>query len=58
MFVMTHTQRRNKMEESIKRELIRFQDILADIIPLNLFYKWAIVNEEVIEYLDEKEEKE
>lgn len=45
------------MEESLLRELIRFNDLMADYIPYELFIKWAEVNDEIIAYLQERREE-
>lgn len=42
------------MEESMMRELIFIQDNLIHLIPFDLWQKWAIINEEVCEYLERK----
>lgn len=43
------------MEESLIRELIRFQDLLNGLIPLELWQIWADANEKVIDYLESEE---
>ena len=43
------------MKESLIRELIRFQDLLNDLIPLELWQAWADANEKVIDYLESEE---
>lgn len=43
------------MKESLIRELIRFQDLLHDLVPWELWHSWAEVNEEIINYLESKE---
>ena len=48
---------KNKMEESLLRELIRFNDLMADYIPYELFIKWAEINDEIIAYLQERREE-
>lgn len=42
------------MEESIIRELRRFQDLLVNFLTDELWHKWTAINEEVIEFLEEK----
>lgn len=43
------------MKESLIRELIRFQDLLHDLIPSELWQTWADANENIINYLERKE---
>ena len=43
------------MKESLIRELIRFQDLLNDLVPLELWQSWAGANEEIINYLESEE---
>ena len=43
------------MKKSIIRELIRFQDLLRGLIPLELWQAWANANEKVIDYLESEE---
>ena len=43
------------MKESLIRELIRFQDLLNDFVPLELWQSWAEANEEIINYLESEE---
>ena len=43
------------MKESLIRELIRFQDLLNGLVPLELWQAWADVNEKVIDYLESEE---
>lgn len=43
------------MKKSIIRELIRFQDLLSGLIPLELWQAWANANEKVIDYLESEE---
>ncbi len=43
------------MKESLIRELIRFQDLLNDLVPLELWQAWTDANEKVIEYLESEE---
>ena len=45
------------MEESLLRELIRFNDLMANYIPYELFIKWAEINDEIITYLQEEREE-
>lgn len=40
------------MNESLIRELIRFQDLLNGFVPLELWQAWADANEKVIDYLE------
>ena len=44
------------MEDSLIRELTYIQNALAEIVPIDLFCKWAEINEEIITWLEEKEE--
>ena len=44
------------MEDSLIRELIHIQNALAEIVPIDLYYKWAEINEEIIDWLKEEEE--
>lgn len=43
------------MKESLIRELIRFQDLLNGLVPLELWQAWADANEKVINYLESEE---
>jgi hypothetical protein len=43
------------MKESLIRELIRFQDLLNGLVPLELWQPWAEANEEIINYLESEE---
>ena len=43
------------MNESLIRELIRFQDLLHDLVPWELQQTWADANERIIDYLESKE---
>ena len=43
------------MKESLIRELIRFQDLLNGLVPLELWQTWADTNEKVIDYLESEE---
>jgi len=43
------------MKESLIRELIRFQDLLNDFVPFELWQPWAEANEEIINYLESEE---
>ena len=43
------------MKESLIRELIRFQDLLNGLVPLELWQLWAEANEEIINYLESEE---
>ena len=43
------------MIKSIIRELIRFQDLLSGLIPLELWQAWTDANEKVIDYLESEE---
>lgn len=40
------------MEESLARELMRIQSVLAHTIPEGLWQRWAEVNEEVVWVLE------
>ena len=40
------------MKESLIRELIRFQDLLHDFVPWELWQVWASANENIINYLE------
>ena len=42
------------MIESLIRELIRQQDTLAHFLPNELWYKYAQINEDVIDYLNQE----
>lgn len=43
------------MKESLIRELIRFQDLLHDLVPSELWQAWADANENIIDYLESEE---
>ena len=43
------------MKESLIRELIRFQDLLNDFVPLDLWQPWVEANEKIINYLESEE---
>ena len=43
------------MEESLIRELTRFQDVLVHFVPESLWHEWVEANEKIIEYLENKE---
>ena len=43
------------MEKSLIRELIRFQDLLNGLVPLELQQAWTDANEKVIDYLESEE---
>lgn len=43
------------MEKSLIRELIRFQDLLREFVPLELWQAWADANEKIINYLESEE---
>ena len=43
------------MKESLIRELIRFQDLLNSLVPLELWQAWADANEKIIDYLKSEE---
>ena len=43
------------MRETLIRELIRFQDLLNSLIPLELWQTWVEANEKVIDYLESRE---
>ena len=42
------------MKESLLRELIRMNNLMIDFIPYELFKKWAEINDEIIDYLQEE----
>ena len=46
------------MEESIIRELYRFQDMLYDFVPKELWRPWAEANENILAWWKEKKENE
>lgn len=46
------------MIESLIRELYRFQDLLANLIPTELWEPWAESNENIIKWLEDYYKKE